>query len=259
MVRHVVRPSNIMTTPRLLMETLGAKRTRKYPEDRPRFKPYDFNDDFFLIYPPGNLVTTDDGETYRSLYQFFSSTKPIQRGLLEQFGVRTIPFITRKADAELLRGKKFVEEDTYIVRPMRHSGGKDYRITNDPSDFKEGQEYISVLFPKKREYRVVFCKGVPIITLRKRVPEGIDHTQPWNHANGSVFVTVEHEENNHLLKTTVMNDLANCKIVQKSHLIGVDILLDKRSQNYAVLEINTCPAITLDHNLEKVKQIVHTV
>lgn len=257
-IRHIVRPPHILSTPRLLMETLGAKRTRKYPDDRLRQRPYKFDEDLFLIYPPPSLVEANDATAYRELQAFYSSTKPTQRGLLEQFGVRVIPFATRKdAAREELPNKKLVREDIYIVRPYRHSAGKDYKVTHSPDDFVEGREYISVFFPKKREFRVIFCKGEPIITLRKRVPEGVDNIQPWNHANGSVFVTVEHEENNHLLKTTCMDDLSQCPIINRSHLIGVDILLDKGSKNYAVLEVNTCPAVTLEHNLEKVKQIVY--
>lgn len=256
-IRNIIRPSNILTTPKLLQEVLGASRTRSWPrEGEIRRNFYDFDRDLFLIYPPPSVVTTTNPERYADVHRFFSASKPVQRGLLEQCGVGVIPYITRKGDASALLSKRYVEENTFIVRPMRHSGGRDYKVTDSPTDFEEGKEYLSVLFPKRREYRVIFFKGSPIITLRKRTPDGLDRTAAWNHANGSVFVTVEHEINNHLLKTSVMDDLTNCPIVQNSHLIGVDILLDKGSKKYAVLEINACPALTLEHNLEKVKEIV---
>jgi hypothetical protein len=257
-IRNIVRPRGIRTTPNLLKETLGASRLRSYPRASGKSIPsgfYDWSSDLFLVYPPPGLVANST-EEYHALHQFFSSNKPTQRGLLEQLSIPTIPCITRTDEAESLRARKFTEEETYIVRPLRHSGGRDYKVTINPGDFENHKEYCSVFFPKKREFRVIFLKGVPIITLRKRVPDGVDSRAPWNHATGSVFVTVEREENNHLLKTSCLDDLVKCSIIQTAHLVGVDILLDKGSKNYVVVELNSAPALTLEHNLEKVKQIV---
>ena len=256
MVRNIVRPRSILTTPRNLQDALGARRTRGYPNDRDavRHNLYDWGTDLFTVYPPANLVRNVD-ETYLKLHSFYSSDKPSQRRLLERVGVKVVPFATTRGEAESLPSRQYKEGDGYIVRPLRHSAGRDYKHTSSESDFVEGREYISVVFPKKREYRVIFTKGVPIITLRKRVPEGSSYLEPWNHAVGGHFVTVEHEENNHILKTSCMEDLGNCDYITNAHVVGVDILLDAYNRNYAVLETNTCPAITLDHNLAKMKEV----
>jgi len=141
-IRNIVRPASIYTTPKLLQETLNAKRVRKWPQANIlRRESYDFDRDLFLIYPDPAVVQVENKEKYRDLYRFFSASKPVQRGLLEQFGVSTVPFITRRDAADELLTKRYTKENTFIVRPMRHSGGRDYKVTIDPRDFEEGKEY----------------------------------------------------------------------------------------------------------------------
>lgn len=251
--RWIVRPPAILTTPNILKELLEADRTKKYSYqhlDRYR-KKFSYEKDLLLVYPHPSVVVEGKTQEYLRLYSFFSGDKPSQRSVLEQCGVPTIPFRTRKDRS--LEEQLFTDEPQYIVRPLRHSGGKDYKITVGPEDFIEGKEYISVFFPKKREYRVVFYRGFPIITLRKRVPSSLNNLQPWNHANGSTFITVSQDENNHLLKTDFYEKLKDVFFVKDSHLIGVDVLLDK-DNNYVVVEVNCCPALTIESNLDLLKK-----
>jgi hypothetical protein len=141
--------------------------------------------------------------------------------------------------------------DEFVVRPLRHRSGIGYRVTFDPNDFEEGREYISRLYPKRHEYRVIFCFGTPLITLLKRVPEGIDPNGPWNHANGSTFITVNNPDNNRLRHTDCIERLSAFSVVKNAHLVAADIMLGD-NHDYVVSELNFCPALTIENNLRKV-------
>jgi hypothetical protein len=147
----------------------------------------------------------------------------------------------------------------YVVRPLRHSQGIGYRITSDPLDFEEGKEYISRLYPKAHEYRVIFVYGTPLITLLKRVPEDIDRDGPWNHAAGSSFVTVTGPTKNRLRHFDVVEKLRAFEVVQTAHLVGADIMLGPDKSGYAVTELNFCPSITIPSNLERIRNHVAQV
>jgi hypothetical protein len=252
--RYVIRPHGIRHTPRLLAAALDAKGTRRWPSYmRALSVRPSWGEDFFLIYPEVNALASsswtspDASRIYRVLRVFSSSSKYHQRHLLSEFGI-SVP----KSRERLGEGSVSPSEgEKFVVRPLRHSQGRDYRLTTSWDDFREGQEYISVLFPKRWEYRLIFCFGTPLITLIKRVPEGLSYEQPWNHANGSTFITVTNEENNRLRHTDVVERLAAYEVIQHAHLVAADILLDK-DHNYAVTELNFCPALTIENNIQRV-------
>ena len=187
-VRFIIRPASILSTPRRLKESLGARRTYRWPSIS-RHKPSILKD-FFLCYPPieeleeyaenlpnssrtfelssipGNWVRSEsvnlgsDSSTAISLFStldnyttvgaFAAATKPAQRSLLRADGFPT-PF-TASSHEELeqwlasndgggLRTDQTGPEScAYIVRPLRHSQGRGWRITSNPSDFQEGRE-----------------------------------------------------------------------------------------------------------------------
>lgn len=265
MTRFVLRPHGIRTTPRLLAEALSARGTRRWPSYMKNDQSYlpSFTQDFFLTYPDPIYITEGREATnanfellkkYRPLRRFASTTKPEQRRLLSLAMVPCPKYAVTLRDASVVfsgdgHGKK------YIVRPLRHSQGKDYRLTSDWNDFSEGREYISELFKKNYEYRVIFCLGSPLITLIKKIPNGLSYEEPWNHANGSRFVTVENYDNNRLRKTDAIERLSNFEVIQTAHLVAADILLSG-STEYVITELNFCPALTIPNNLEKVAQHV---
>lgn len=103
---------------------------------------------------------------------------------------------------------------------------------------------------------MIFCFGTPLITLYKRVPESADRDGPWNHACGSSFITVNNIDNNRLRHTDVYERLKEFDVIKHVHLCAADIMLSKRA-NYVVCELNFCPSITIDSNLERIKEHVH--
>jgi len=139
----------------------------------------------------------------------------------------------------------------YVVRPLRHFGGHGYRLTEQADDYNPFNEYISEVFPKRHEYRVIFVYGTPVATMLKRMPQETPNpTLPWNHSMGAYFISVNNPENNRLRNTDVYEKLSSSPIVKASHLVAADVLLAKRNR-YAICELNFCPALT-GTNFEKV-------
>lgn len=253
-----------------LKDALGARRC--VAVDAPR--QVSWSKDFFLAYPPVERLEEHHAQThpahrgerelrphtpllldplaeYRRLLQYYRGNKGTQRQLLADAGIPT--------PASQLRRGTLETGGRYVVRPLRHFGGSDYRITDDPDDFVEGQEYISRLYPKRHEYRIIFVLGQALITLYKRVPLGIDPDGPWNHASGSSFVTVTQEENNRLRRTDCVERLSQLDVVKSAHLVAADIMLGRREDGYAVCELNFCPSLTIASNLERIRTHVHQV
>jgi hypothetical protein len=147
---------------------------------------------------------------------------------------------------------------TYIVRPLRHTQGRGWRTTDDPTDFIEGQEYIQAVYPKNHEYRVIAVRGEPLITLLKRVPEGFPRSQPWNHTNGSSFVTVTDPYLDRLRHCDIYDRIQSSPLLRSIDLAGIDIMY-RREGEYAVAEVNLCPSLQIPTNLEKVARYVHSL
>jgi hypothetical protein len=286
--RYIIRPRGISSTPKQLKASLGAQRTLQYPFTHRR-RP-SWLQDFFLTYPPAeeleehvllrnSLERSPYSNTesfrehihtcgfprqldhYRIARAFTVSSKASQRKQLASDTFPTPPTATRNEDARTLAG---VVRDlefpsrSYIVRPLRHSRGEGWRITEDPTDFIEGQEYIQAVYPKNHEYRVIAVRGEPLITLLKRVPEGFPRSQPWNHSNGSSFVTVVDPSNNRLRHTNVYDLIRSSQLLQSIDLAGIDIMY-RREGEYAVAEVNLCPSLQIPSNLEKVARYVHSL
>ncbi|SHH47605.1 hypothetical protein SAMN05444169_7641 [Bradyrhizobium erythrophlei] len=273
MPRWIIRPRKISTTPRLLASKLGIQ-TRSYPSARNQRQGFNFDRDFFLVYPDPTFVGHsafggDDGALcYEQLYRFFSQSKAGQRVLLRQSGL-PIPDTT---SSQIVASNWLVQRNeqtgrfqahqpnSFIVRPLRHSGGSGFRLTSDPTDFIAGQEYVQRLFPKTREYRLIYVKGQLAVTLRKKVREGTRADQPWNHAVGATFQTVNDLPSCKLTGTDIFTRLSTQPIIQHAHLVAVDVLYARGK--YVICEFNSCPGLSIESNLMRIvnvlsPQVVH--
>lgn len=283
--RYIVRPKGILTTPSLLKVSLGAKRTIARDSSRAP----DWFRDFFLDYPPletlQNVHTADAltvgqnrqtrhtsqprptslvagwMEDYRLCSQFSRGSKPLQRLDLAREGLPCPPTATQPNlgnSIALAAMEAGYPSRRFIVRPLRHRAGQGWRITEDPTDFIEGEEYVQSVYPKNHEYRVIAVRGVPIITLLKRVPSDTPRTMPWNHSCGSTFVTVTDPSNDRLRNTDIYERIRASSLFKHLDLIGIDVMY-RRGSEYAVSEVNLCPALQITSNLEKVVRYVHSL
>lgn len=250
----VVRPRSILGTPRSINRALRRVdirwKLRYYPSPVKPNRMFDYRRDFMMFPARPEHVLNAPAE-YSSVFAFSQLNKYGQRRYLNEF-VPTPQAATTPAAAAALAGDKFV------VRPLRHSGGLGYRVTSDRSDFNPGAEYISELFPKRREYRVIFVFGQPILYLRKKQHEGVDETQPWGAANSS-FQTILDVPGSRLAGTDCVPRLSNIPVVRAAHIVAADVLFNhKHDPVYSVLELNFCPGIDIENNLQKIVEVIRS-
>lgn len=244
--RFVVRPSDILTTPKLLAGALGSE-TRRWPANTETR--YNFYEDVFLTYPSPDRIDLSSWQpiqdTYALLRTFFTATKAEQRRLIVLDKIPVPMTCTNKWEAAFLGQRS----ERFIVRPMRHREGKHYRITNDPTDFVQGNEYISELFPKEIEYRVIFIHGDPVVWLYKHLPVGINKDGPWGYDQGAYFLTLRDPDGSPLVRTGVVERLMKSRVITHAHIVGVDILVGRMGTmgNYTacVTEFNACPSLAV--------------
>lgn len=234
-MRFIVKPSKFRRTPLLLKRVLGAQKLVSW---QGRYQPpLDYSQDLFLAFPqrgryPNPITNVPD--SYDFVSSFYTLSKHAQRGMILQSGLKT---------------PEAYASSHFIVRPLHHFGGHDYRITTDPNDYDPNTQYISPAFNKWREYRVIFVKGSPLLVLRKKPGPNSGPFDAWNHASGSFFQTVNDRASCYLSESTFFADAPSFCVLRDTHLIAADVLLD-RDYNYAVTEVNFSPAISIPANLE---------
>lgn len=203
-----------------------------------------------MYYPHPNQVDFPNAgaiREYHCLYSFYANTKAQQRIQLSCAGL-PVP----RTYTEPCPGQSIGRPNGYIVRPLRHSGGRAYRITADRNDFESGTEYIQEIFPKIREWRIISVYGRHILTLLKRRPGTVSTEEAWNHENGAFFVTIRNPWNNHLLARfpEISDRLRSFEPYRLASIVGVDIM--ESLDAWTICEFNACPGITIPQNLTEI-------
>ncbi len=243
---YVIRPAAIKGTPSALAHDLGCQ-TRRWP-NRHRVS-VDYRRDFIMAVVPPTEVAHATPE-YAEAVTFARKNKFWQRTAISQAGIPAPAAASTREGAEALGGERFV------VRPLRHSGGLEYRVTTDRFEFTPGTEYVSELYPKRREYRVIFVYGQPLIWMRKKPNEGIADDAPWGHLN-SRFQTINDTAGSRLGGTDCVQKLGEFAPIRGAHICAADVLFnDRHDPSYAVLELNFCPGLDIDNNRAKVVEAV---
>lgn len=234
-MRFIVKPSKFRKTPLLLKRAIPARKLVSWPG---RYQPpLDYTQDLFLAFPqrgryPNPITNVPD--SYDFISSFYTLTKHAQRGILIQHGLKT---------------PEAYASSHFIVRPLHHFGGHDYRITEDPNDYDPNTQYISPAFDKWREYRVIFVRGTPLVVLRKKPGPDSGPFDAWNHAAGSYFQTVLDRERSPLSHTSFFEDAERFCVSRDTHLVACDVFIN-RDLHYAVTEFNFSPALTIPSNIE---------
>lgn len=232
---------SFLTTPKAIQRALIIPSRINHKKFNRETYHVNYNDTFFMWMPPANRVDNfPDNDTHRryvTIRDFFLLTKHKQREVIHE---------------NLLRTPESYEphEGQYVIRPHRHWGGSGWQIDTDedPVLWSSDTHYRSPLFPKRWEYRIIYFRGQQICVLLKRTEQNIPINEPWNHNNGSSFVTVHNYANNRLRDTRYYTDTEDNFLIKHSEFIGVDVMIDK-DYNYAVCEINQSPAFTIESNL----------
>lgn len=242
MIRYIVRPKGIRSTPRRLVTELGARDTRVVNARNTRF---DINQDLLLAIPsvcPVNALPWK----FDNLHNFYTRDKYGQRCILQSEGVKT------PLDYEAHEGR-------YVIRPTRHMGGLDYTVQDGPSC--AAGYYASPLFAKTREYRVIYMRGRRVATYLKKTTGDIDMEQPWNHDTaGATFMTINREINDKLRGTSYYQDMAGLLSCQNpiglnyAGLLAVDVMYRDADEAYAVCEVNFAPGLSIETTFDKMRE-----
>lgn len=254
MITHIIRPPSILSTPKRLADAISERQNHRVRTRRnlPRLRSGDsilhlFYNDILRR----NLQTLGRTQQIRDSsecpFTFFSGSKAQQRKNIGLQEIPTVPCAYDHTDADSLPDYGH----GFVVRPLRHSQGLGWRTTNSRRDFHEGREYIQSLVHKRREYRAILCRGQLQLVLRKRTPES-NPLAPWNHAQGSSFVTVDATRSN-LAGSGILENLTQSHLVRNIDLVGVDIIQDNSGSTF-VLEFNSCPSISIQENVNKIAE-----
>lgn len=247
MYTHIFRDAGMASTPRGLKRVMNIPYLSS-PRTRQGKRPWPTTEGkLIMCYRPEYFQNVS--EDFFRIANYYSLHKGHQRTYLKESGLNTPESYPHNVS---LYGA--------ISRPMRHRSGQDYERlpagTSVPMGV-HGSRYYAPLFPKKHEYRVIYIKGHKTLVLFKRNHSNVPYDQPWNHENGTSFVTVRNPDNDRLRHTSFYRDVENHPIITKADIIGVDVMMDNE-RNYAVLETNFNPQIEIEENLIAVKSILES-
>jgi hypothetical protein len=265
MKRFVVRPRKVGRTPRRLRDTLGYLRSFKYPnrKETPKFS---WVKDLLIAVPrEGDMDETTLPPSYPLLRMFYTMNKLQQRVILSQEGVPTPLDFTAGATK-------------YVSRPLRHARGSGFEVVDFPDEagdlrtlsFDQIKEYnqenqsryLSPLFHRTHEYRIILHKGIVVATMLKRCDGQRVQESAWNADETETrYTTVRNPFFNDTATTEIYTKLSECEMLSCGHLLGIDVLLDYDHTNpeastYAVCEVNFAPSITICENIQELDHAI---
>lgn len=247
---NLLRPEAFSKTPFKLARALGA-RSWKYP-NKLELPVFDTDRDLIMCWPNVNLFSNGCATDLVRLVGFYNKNKYEQRVDIRNYGLPT-PASYQNA---LCHAEDESGERLYVKRPKRHHGGSDFEVISSLSDSDITKFYYDPLIRRTNEYRLIFVKGVHVLTLSKVMPDGAPIDQPWNHSNGSRFVTVNKEQTSWFKHSRsaweFLADLHAHPVVMTSHILGVDMFYNKETNSAGIFEFNFAPALEIEDNFNKV-------
>lgn len=207
----------------------------------------DYRRSCFVYYPRRRFVTNRP-DTYRNLRSFFIKDKHSQRERLSNWF--NVPI-----DAGYPK----------ILRPLRHKGAEQYFVIANEEELREVLQYIEfeyytqTVFPKKKEYRVIYIYGEPLICLLKKnldETEELDPALPWNGTN-TYFTTININTCN-LTRTSFFEDARRFFQELPFDVVAFDVgwRINNRIREYKLFEVNFAPGLAIEDNIELIAQKV---
>lgn len=168
----------------------------------------------------------------------------------------TVPTVTYSIDKEV--AQSWVEEGNKVFCRTLLTGhsGKGIIIASTAEELVDAPLY-TLAFPKTNEYRVHVWNGEVLDVQEKLKREGTGRRRDydvWNHGNDFIFARLHVEPTPELITHSI-------KAVQALDLDfgAVDIGYNRRTNTYAVFEVNTAPGLTgttLDKYVERIIRYV---
>lgn len=222
----------------------------------------DANEVAFLYYPEVRYVR-HPFHGYARCRRYFWYHKRGQRKVLSDY----VNIPSRAEDGE----------PPYVVRPIRHFGGRGFYIAEDEQELQEarnqidGRSYAVEVFRRTREFRAFFVKGENTTTMLKSL-EGYGYAEaenmpdpdndelqlkPWNRdqMESTRYLTITREVNDKLQTNTDFYDHVSEFLDQYPFdLLAFDVAYNDHNDEYAVFETNFAPQCTITATLRPMRQ-----
>jgi hypothetical protein len=235
--RYLLRPRKFLTTPKRLAEKLGIERI--YHTGRMGDVEFDPDIDLIMAWPSDINFPSPIRNVYGPMISFYNSNKREQRAVMKDYGIST--------------PERFALSDKWVKRPLHHHGGNGFEIVTLDECPDKDNFYYSPVFPKTHEYRMIYVCGQLSVILTKQIDDRNPEI-PWNHANGSRFVTTSLARVAYKNMRYLDEDLRTFFVTQNAPIVAYDVMYDDNSRHHAVCEANFAPALTIDTNLDTVVQ-----
>lgn len=231
--------------------------------ERFREQTYDARETAFLYYPPTKHVR-NPWPGYAACRRYFWYHKRGQRNVIGQYF--NIP---RSADEG---------EPPYIVRPLRHFGGRKFFVADSEEERRaaereiDGGSYAMELIRRTREFRAFFVGGDHTTTMLKSLEEygyaeaeNIPPTdddelqrQPWNRDQmGTRYLTITREVNDKLTGTSFYDDAEDFMSDYPFDVLAIDVAYNDNDDSYSVFETNFAPQCTVESTLNPMVEAIN--
>lgn len=176
---------------------------------------------------------------------------------LTDWGVLCVPWTTVRSAAQT----NLDAGDRVVVRHvLQGHSGRGIQVIEPGEYLPEAPLYTRLTRgTHKREFRVLFMHGVPILWMRKRRRNGFDgdplvrtHANGWVYCVNDVWRDGENEEGIHNYVTTTLSILNSNGV----HFGALDFIGDVQSGRVTVLEVNTAPGLASDSSMRAVSEAV---
>jgi hypothetical protein len=225
----------------------------------------DANETAFLHYPEVTDVR-NPWHGYANCRRYFWYHKRGQRNVLEDYF--DIPARAQNS------------EPPYVVRPLRHFGGRDFYVAETEDQLRAARQEISggtyavEMVRRTREFRAFFVGGEHSTTMLKSLDDygyaeaenmpPLDdddlQAQPWNRDQmGTRYLTVTRSVNDKLGDTSFYDDARRFFDDYPFDLLAIDAAYNDNDNTYTVFETNFAPQCTIESSLEPMMENLLTL
>ena len=219
----------------------------------------DASETAFLFYPPAKHVR-NPWHGYARCRRYFWFHKRGQRKVLGDY--LSIP---RGQDGG---------DPPYIIRPVRHFGGREFYVAESEEDVRrkrnriDGRSYVMEMVRRTREFRAFFVGTTHTTTMLKSLEDyGYENAenmpptdddelqaQPWNRDQmGTRYLTINRDVNDKLQNTSFYDDAQEFLSQYPFDILAIDVAYNDNNNTYTVFETNFAPQLTICSSLNPLR------